>query len=175
MPLTLHAAIVPNWLQQLRATRTMLDKAEAWATEEGIAEADLLGARLAADMLPLAYQFKSCWVHSAVAVERCREGVFSPNVQDPPMTFAGLRAGLEEAISKLETLDADELEDMAGRDMQFVFGEQYRLEFTVQDFLLSFSTPNLYFHAATAYDILRMKGMPVGKRDFMGAVRVNQG
>jgi uncharacterized protein len=36
---------------------------------------------------------------------------------------------------------------------------------------LSFSQPNFYFHAATTYDILRWKGVPIGKRDFMGMVR----
>ena len=173
MPLTLHAAIVPNWLQLLGAVRRLLDKAEVWGAENGIAELDLLGARLADDMLPLAYQFKSCWEHTANAVERCREGQFSPSMQPPPMTYAGLRAGLEEAITKLETLEADELEDLAGRDMAFVMGEM-RMDFTVQDFLLSFSTPNAFFHAATAYDILRIQGAPLGKRDFMGAMRMKR-
>ena len=46
------------------------------------------------------------------------------------------------------------------------------MDFTAEDFLLSFSQPNFYFHCATAYDILRMKGVPVGKRDFLGRVRI---
>ena len=37
------------------------------------------------------------------------------------------------------------------------------------EFLLSFSQPNFYFHAATAYNILRMKGAAVGKMDFIGS------
>jgi hypothetical protein len=36
---------------------------------------------------------------------------------------------------------------------------------------LSFSQPNFYFHAATSYDILRWKGVPIGKRDFLGRMR----
>jgi hypothetical protein len=44
--------------------------------------------------------------------------------------------------------------------------------FTAEGFLMSFSLPNLNFHAATAYDILRLKGAPLGKRDFMGAIRL---
>jgi hypothetical protein len=171
MPLSLHEAIVPNWLQLLEATARLLDKAESWAADNGMAETELLGARLTDDMLPLAYQFKSCWVHSANAIERCREGVFSPNLQDPPMTWGGLREGLAQAIAALKALEPAELEAMAGRDMAFQFGET-RLPFTVQDFLLSFSNPIVFFHAATAYDILRMKGMPIGKRDFMGRLRM---
>jgi hypothetical protein len=46
------------------------------------------------------------------------------------------------------------------------------MPFTADNFLLSFSQPNFYFHAATAYDILRMKGLSVGKRDFLGRMRL---
>ena len=54
-------------------------------------------------------------------------------------------------------------------------GDKFRLDFTVQDFLLSFANPNLYFHSATAYDILRIKGVQIGKRDYLGAMRLKQG
>jgi hypothetical protein len=46
------------------------------------------------------------------------------------------------------------------------------MPFTAEGFLLSFSLPNFYFHATTAYDILRTKGAPLGKRDFLGALRM---
>ena len=39
-------------------------------------------------------------------------------------------------------------------------------------FLKSFSLPNFYFHATTAYDILRSKGVPLGKRDYLGRMRL---
>jgi uncharacterized protein len=173
MPLSLHDAIIPNWLQQLQATQRLLSKAQEWAEGQGIGERELLTARLADDMLPLAYQVKSCREHSAGAIAKCREGVFSPAMDPPPLTYTELGAKLADAIAELEALDPAELESMAARDMAFVMGDT-RLEFTVQDFLLSFSNPNLYFHAATAYDILRAKGMPIGKRDFMGKIRIKR-
>ena len=46
------------------------------------------------------------------------------------------------------------------------------MELTAQDFLLSFTQPNFFFHATTFYDILRMKGVALGKRDFLGAPRI---
>ena len=45
-----------------------------------------------------------------------------------------------------------------------------KIPFTAQNFALSFSLPNFYFHATTAYDILRMKGVKLGKMDFLGAM-----
>lgn len=171
MPLTLHEAVVPNWLQMLDATLRLLDKAGEWAEAEGLQEADLLEARLAGDMLPLAYQFKSCWVHTALAIEGCRKGVFAPHTDPAPLTMVGLRERLHSATATLQVLDPQELEELAAEPMEFAIGER-RMAFTVQNFLLSFATPNAYFHAATAYGILRMRGMPIGKRDFLGRPRM---
>jgi hypothetical protein len=53
----------------------------------------------------------------------------------------------------------------------FQLGER-KMPFTAEGFLMSFSLPNLHFHATTAYDILRMKGAPIGKRDYTGRVRM---
>lgn len=58
----------------------------------------------------------------------------------------------------------------AETDMRFEIGEK-RLSFTVDDFLLSFSQPNFYFHAVTAYGILRANAVNVGKLDYLGALR----
>ncbi len=55
--------------------------------------------------------------------------------------------------------------------MTFAIGDQ-RMKFTAENFLLSFSLPNFYFHATTAYDILRAQGVPIGKRDYMGQPRL---
>jgi hypothetical protein len=61
----------------------------------------------------------------------------------------------------------------AEHGMRFSFGERH-MDFTAEDFLQSFSQPNFYFHATTAYDILRWQGLTTGKRDFMGRVRLKQ-
>ena len=49
-----------------------------------------------------------------------------------------------------------------------------QIPFTAENFVLSFSLPNFYFHATTAYDILRTKGVPLGKRDFLGHLRLKR-
>jgi uncharacterized protein len=99
-----------------------------------------------------------------------RKGVFSPDMTEPPGDFAGLKARIAEALAALEAIDPAEIDRYMGRDMRFSFGDR-RIDFTAENFLLSFSQPNFYFHAATAYDILRWKGVSIGKRDFMGRTR----
>ncbi|NCP18682.1 MAG: DUF1993 domain-containing protein [Erythrobacter sp.] len=174
MALSLHQAIIPNWLQVLGAVDGLLDKAESFVADGKATEKELLETRLADDMLPLAYQFKSCWTHSHLALLGAREGRFSPDMTPYPEDFASLRDMIATARKTCESASEDELESIAGNDMVFSIGDRFRLDFTVQDFLLSFSNPNIYFHSATAYDILRMKGVEIGKRDYLGAMRIKQ-
>lgn len=173
MPLSLHAAFVPSALQILGATGKLVDKAESWCSEHDCGHDALTGARLAEDMLAFDYQVKSVAVHTQGAIEGVREGVFSPDMSVPPATFEAMRAKLDDAIAALEAVSEEEMEGWLGRPMRFAFGER-ALDFTAEEFLLSFSQPNFYFHAATAYDILRMKGLPLAKRDFMGRLRIKR-
>lgn len=170
MPLSLYAATIPSYRQTLGAVAGLLHTAQAFCADKGIEAPELLQARLAPDMLPFAYQVKSTAVHSLGAIEGIRRGVFSPDSTPPPETFAALEARITATLSALEAIDPAEVESFAGRDMRFVFGDRH-IDFTAEDFLLSFSQPNFYFHAATAYDILRWKGVPIGKRDFLGRLR----
>ena len=78
---------------------------------------------------------------------------------------------IADALAALEAIDAAEIDAFLGQDMRFAFGER-QVNYTAENFLLSFSQPNFYFHATTAYDILRSKGLPLGKRDFVGRVRI---
>ena len=50
--------------------------------------------------------------------------------------------------------------------------EIIRKAWTAEGFLQTFSLPNFFFHATTAYDILRSKGVPLGKRDFLGKMKL---
>ena len=173
MALSLHSALIPSMLQIAGSVKKMVDKAEAYCDEHSIPHEEMIGAKLADDMLPFAYQVKCCWTHSGLSIAGVREGLVAPDMSPYPDTFEGLRAVLAKTVSELEAITEDDLEELATKDMVFEIPGRLRLDFTGQDFLLSFSQPNFYFHAATAYDILRMKGVPLGKIDFLGKMRVN--
>jgi len=170
MTFSLYAAVVPTWQQILGAVAGLLEKAEAHCDQTGLAPAAIIDARLAEDMLPFAYQVKSVAVHSLGAVEGVRRGSFSPDRTTPPDSFAALKARIAETRAAIDAIDPSEFESFLGRDMRFVFGER-EIGFTAENFLLSFSQPNFFFHAATTYDILRWKGVAIGKTDFMGRPR----
>lgn len=170
MSFSLYDATVPSFLQIVGAVSGLVSKAEAFCAEKGLDAATLIDAKLADDMLPLGYQVKAVSVHSIKAIEGVRAGIFSPDRSAWPTDFAGLTAQLAATHAALEAVSPDEVNGFVGGDMVFNLGD-FRMEFTAEDFLMSFTMPNFYFHAATAYDILRAQGMPLGKRDYMGRPR----
>lgn len=173
MPITLYDAFVPSCLQIIGSVRALVDKAETWCADKGCGHTEIAEARLFDDMLPFAYQVKSVAVHSFGAIEGVRRGVFSPDMTPSPATFAAMRDVLDNAVAGLKAVTPEEMEGFIGGDALFTI-PSYNLEvpFTAENFLLSFSQPNFYFHATTAYGIMRHKGVEIGKRDFLGAMRI---
>ena len=171
MAFSLYSATVPSFRQMLGAVSSLIDKAEAFCMEASLAPEEVIQARLAPDMHPFAYQVKSTVVHSVGALEGVRKGVFSPDTSAPGETFAALKAAVEGADAILAAVAPEDVDGLEGGDMRFE-ARTYRLEFTAEDFLMSFSMPNFYFHATTVYDILRMKGVQLGKRDYLGRPRL---
>jgi hypothetical protein len=171
MAISLYDATVATHLQILGAVAGFLDKGLTHCTETGADPNELVGSRLTPDMLPLAFQIWSVAHHSIGAIEGCKAGLFAPPRPLPSLDYAGLRQVVAETREKLGKLTADEVNALEGRDVVFHLGEM-KMPFTAEGFMLSFSLPNFYFHAATAYDILRAKGVKLGKRDFMGKMRM---
>jgi hypothetical protein len=128
-------------------------------------------ARLAEDMLPLRFQIVSVAHHSLGAIEGMKKSVFSPPGRTEALDYAGLQKLIADAAEGLRKLTREEVEALSGRDMIFQIGDR-KVPFTTDNFLLSFSLPNFYFHATTAYDLLRTNGVPLGKRDYLGRMRI---
>jgi uncharacterized protein len=104
-------------------------------------------------------------------MEAAKNGVFVPPSGKPDLDFPALQALVTEARNELAELTPEAVNALVGRDVTFKVGDR-ALSFAAEGFLVSFSLPNFFFHATTAYDILRYKGAPLGKRDFMGRLRL---
>jgi hypothetical protein len=104
-------------------------------------------------------------------MEAAKNGVFSPPSAKPDLDYAGLQSLVTEARDELSALKPDAVNALIGRDVIFKVGDR-TMPFTVEGFLMSFSLPNFFFHATTAYNILRNNGAPLGKRDFMGRMNL---
>jgi hypothetical protein len=171
MSISFHDASVGSYLQLLDGVTGVLDKGARHAAEAGIDPKDIVMTRLRDDMMPLHFQVVSVAHHSLGAMRGMKAGSFSPPSFDLDKDYAGLQALVREARDGLAALDKAEVEALAEKSMVFKLGKS-ELPFTNKNFLLSFSLPNFYFHATTTYDILRMLGVPLGKRDFLGAMKM---
>ncbi|WP_271077266.1 DUF1993 domain-containing protein [Aurantiacibacter sp. MUD61] len=171
MSFSLYEAIIPTMIQMLNAGQNWIENCKSC----GQSEDDLAQARLHEDMLPFAYQVKSMVVHSVGAIEGVRKGSFSPDLEEYPVELEKMRLNLGAAENTLRALSKGEIDSFIGGETRFVFEQKgIDIPFASEDFLLSFSQPNFFFHATTAYAILRMKGLDVGKTDFMGRLRIKR-
>src|ERR1700730_5062022 len=125
MAFSLYAATIPSYHQFLGSVSGLLDAAEAFCAEKGIAPDDIIKARLAEDMLPFAYQVKSTAVHSLGAIEGVRRGGFSPDMTPPPESFAALKARIADTLAALSAIEAAEVDSFVGREMRFAFGNRH--------------------------------------------------
>ena len=171
MSTSLYDLSVANYLQTVAAVAGCLDKGLAFCTSKDIDAGDLTESRLIADMLPLRFQVVSVAHHSLGAIEGLKKGVFTPPGQTEPLDYRGLQKLLADTLQGLQRLSPDEVNALSGREVVFRFRDR-QIPFTAENFVLSFSLPNFYFHATTAYDLLRAKGVPLAKRDFLGQLRI---
>src|SRR5258707_3423053 len=170
MAFSLYDATVANYLQILGAVGGFLDKSLTHFREKGIDPAEIVETRLAPDMLPLRFQIVSVAHHSRGAMEAARNGVFVPRSGKPDLDYAALQALVTEARDELSALTPEAVDALIGRDVTFKVGDR-AVPFTAEGFLMSFLLPNFFFHATTAYDILRPTGAPLRKPELLGRLK----
>ena len=171
MAISLYDVTVGSFMQVLGGVAGFLDKGAAHCKAKGIDLKEVVETRLYPDMLPFRFQVIAVAHHSLGAIKGVQAGLFQPPSGPMDQDYAALQKLIGDARADLQKFDRKAIEALEGKDVVFKLGER-QLPFTAENFLLSFSFPNFYFHATTAYDILRMKGTPIGKRDFMGAMRM---
>ena len=161
---------VPTFLQTVAAIGGFLDRAARHCAEIGADPDDFVHARLFDDMAPFHFQVEAAWHHSVWGLVAAKTGVFTPPALVGPVPFVELRGMISNAKAALEAFTPEEVNGWAGKALDLQIGPR-RLAFTSETLILSFSLPNFHFHAATAYDILRSRGVPLGKRDYEGQLR----
>ncbi|HLZ75300.1 DUF1993 domain-containing protein [Phenylobacterium sp.] len=162
---------VASFLQTVTAVGGFLNRTVQYCAQAGRNPDDFVGARLYEDMAPFHFQVEALSHHAVYGIEAARTGVFDPPGLIGAQPFAGLQAMVAQAEAALRAYVPDEVNGWAGRDLDLQIGPR-RLAFTSETLILSFSVPNFHFHATTAYAILRSNGVPLGKRDYEGQLRV---
>ena len=171
MSTTLFDLSVGSYIQIVEAAARFMQKGAAFCEENGKDTAELVTSSLYKDMAPFHFQAVCIAHHSMGAIRGIQAGEFLPPSGYGEMDYAGLQELVGKTLTDLRELEPDTVNSLAGKKVVFKLGGN-EIPFTVENFILSFSLPNFYFHATTAYDILRHNGVALGKRDFLGSMRM---
>lgn len=164
---SIYATSIPVFTQMLGGLKTTLSKAEAHATEKKIDPNALLQARLFPDMFALLRQVQVA-TDFAKSVSARLAGVEVPKLEDAEHSFADLQARIDTVLAFLESLPEGNFDAAATREIVTQAGTPKEKRFTGQSYLLNYGLPHFFFHATTAYAILRHNGVEVGKKDYVG-------
>jgi hypothetical protein len=162
-------ASIPVFEISLNALSALLDKAEAYAEAKKIDPAALLNTRLFPDMFTLTRQVQSACDQAKNGGARLA-GIDPPRFEDTEKTIPELKARIAKTVAFVKSLDAKKMDASADHEITFPLGPTNKGHMKGADYLNHFVLPNFYFHATTAYDILRHCGVEIGKRDFFGAI-----
>lgn len=168
MQTPMHSFSVPVFVKTLGNLSAILDKAAAFAEFKKIDPAVLLNMRLAPDMFPLLRQVRIACDFAKGATARLA-GEEPPAWEDNETTIADLKARIERTIAFVQAFDPQRFDGAEARRVTVMMrGEP--VEYVGLPYLAHAVLPNFFFHATTAYDILRHAGVELGKRDFIGKV-----
>jgi hypothetical protein len=163
---TLYQAAIPVFVRTMRNLGAVLEKGRADAEARGFDPSVLVAARLAPDMHPLSRQVQiaSDMVKNGAAR---LAGVEAPAFPDTETGFPDLQERIAKTIAFLGTITEAQFQGAEDRTIVLKFPGR-EMTFKGADYLTGFVLPNLYFHSATTYAILRHNGTKLGKMDFMG-------
>ena len=169
MAYSLYDAAVKPCAQQLGALIGIIDKATAHCAENKIEESALLQDRLYPDMFCLARQIRQAADFGMNTGGRLA-GVAPPTLPAvDDASFADAKKRVETALSFVKSLTPAQINAAEGKTIAWTAGTR-ELKLHSADYLQQFALPNFFFFMTTAYNILRHRGVPVGKRDFLGPV-----
>lgn len=166
MSVTIQTVATTSVTRGLKTLLSLLEKAQAHAEASGIDPDTYVDARLFEDMLPLSGQIQRASDSAKRAMARLT-GTDAPAMADEEKTFADLRDRVARTLTYVEGVPTSAFDGAETREIVVPAGT-FTLSFTGTQYLLEFVIPNFQFHVVTAYDILRHRGVPIGKRDFLG-------
>ena len=142
-----------------------LDHLLAKATESGVSEDSLLEARLVPDMLPLTRQVQMACDTAKLAVTRVAQTEPLP-MADEETSIAELRERIARTIAYIQKAAPSAFDGKETAEIILKLPNS-EMRFTGQSLITDFSLPNFFFHVTTAYGLLRMKGVVIGKMDYL--------
>lgn len=161
---------VPVFKKNLLIAKALLQKGLAHAHENNMSEAFFLDQRLAPDMFPLVKQVQMVTDNVKGATARLA-GVEALVLADTETTVAELLARIDVVIHYLDAVTPEQFAGAA--DAKVTLSYIPGMYQTGSDYLVDFVLPNFFFHMSMLYALLRVQGVPLGKMDYLGALKLH--
>ena len=165
MTISMHSASAPVFVRTLTAMLTWLDKAQAHAETRKFETTQYLGLRLAPDMLPFTRQIQICSDAAKGCMGRLA-GIELPKWEDNEASFDDIRARIRKTIDFVQTVSAAQVDGTEQKDIVIKM-RAGDMTMKGEDYLRHYAMANFFFHATTAYNLLRQAGVDIGKKDFL--------
>ena len=166
MTISMYQASVPTIVRALNNLAALLEKADQHATAKNIDPAAFVNARLYPDMFALAKQVQIASDISKGGTARLAQ-IDPPAFEDNETTFPQLIERVRKTVSFLQTLKPEQIDGSEARTITWQTRTATK-SMQGMPYLLNHVLPNVFFHTATTYDILRHNGVELGKQDFLG-------
>lgn len=165
-PISMYQASVPVLARMLTNLQGILAKAAEHAQARKIDDSVFTSIRLFPDMFPLSRQVQIATDMAKGCAARLA-GEEAPRYEDTELTFADLAVRTEKTVAYIRSFNPAQIDGSEGREI-VIKSPNGELRFSGLQYLLHFVLPNVHFHIATTYNILRSNGVELGKRDFIG-------
>ncbi|KAH9866304.1 hypothetical protein J1614_008870 [Plenodomus biglobosus] len=160
-------------LNGLKNAHAFIAKADEHVKANSLDANDFLTGRLHPDMADFIYQIQRFTDAAKFIPPRVNPAIEAISLPDTEKTFPELLDRIQRTIAYLEGVDAKMFEGREQEDVPVsIAGGKLNLKFTAATYVWQFAHPNFWFHVTTAYDILRAKGVDVGKMDFLNGAKV---
>jgi hypothetical protein len=164
--MTLYDLTVTAFTQQSRALLGQMAKAETWCVEQGVTDTDMLDTRLAPDMHPLSVQFDFVVAQLLQPMRRLTgQALADPEEAGP--TLAAHNTRIKAALVMIAALPAAEVNGDPARMIELILPNGMTFDLSAADYVRDWAVPQFFFHIMAAYTLMRHRGVPLGKADYV--------
>jgi hypothetical protein len=155
----------------LKNAHHFISKGAEHAKSNNVDPKDYLNASLHPDMKDFIYQVQRFTDAAKFIPTRINPSNPSITLPDEEKTFPEVLERIKRTTEYLESIDPKTFEGKENDDIVMeIGGGTVKVEFKAFEYVAMFAQANFWFHVTTAYGILRMKGVDVGKMDYLNGV-----
>lgn len=168
MKSALYEKSVPVFIYYLQTLLVLIEKTEKFSKKNKWSDAKVMEAKLASDQYAFVKQVQYVYFMAFEAAGHVG-GVPYPQFMYDEKTLGDLKKSIKKALLFLKDNKLKKNPSKTKKVASFLLKEGKKAE--LGHYLDYLALPNFFFHYATAYDILRHLGVPIGKDHYLGLTK----